>query len=412
MSTTDSSIISKMGMCPYCASRRRCFVCVKNKSSEKSGGTQENTELTFNAVVVSPLKHQDSDATPDTISTTDASTDGLKKCLLMRHSADLDSGAYEHILSSKSCDGSTDSFSGKQLIIRGEMKRCRDDILTEQRKRTRHGVLPLRRFKRMESGKSIPLSTSSKADCEPLVANVNVDVGVAEAEEALSHSNNQATEGDCADINESTDNTIYNVVDLTSDDVRTTAIAAEMKRNGNIRYSLRDKEPVQYNELTEEVAKVEFDTQLSYDDAKINRVAAPTTNVDENDSEDESVCSRFSKSDDESSCALNKDDMDTKPSARNEDGLSNYELMRLQRIKRNNEKLVSAPILYGIPFTVYMDMGLLFFLSRNHLVSKLKPIHTSIKELQQSQIEQTKQVQADHPVDPYRDPPDQFTMYN
>ena len=154
------------------------------------------------------------------------------------------------------------------------------------------------------------------------------------------------------------------VVDLTGDsdeDIYNVPVRQKKKRK-HIRYKLRDDSK---NQDSPKGAMIEMPTKPSSSTIDTNATPAepPPINVtklgEENSlcpKEDminndlnvaESTCSRFSTTDDnnESNSSDSDEDLDKKPAAK--DGLSAYELLRQERIKRNIAKLVGAWINTG-----------------------------------------------------------------
>lgn len=373
-------------MCPYCVSRRRCFICVKKPAQKSSvlmstetqqdlAGAVKTQEKQLSDAVVSPPKLSQGSALPPNSAFTPDESYPEGKGQHIKESLTHSGSQLVPASPSKSGIESIDYQAGKagpsrlyprQLIIRGEMKRIMDEPLAVQRKKTRHGALPLQRS-----------SIASSSDTEVKSGNTN------ETFEAVRDTpSTQDTETKSNTI-EPTEQTVYDLIDLTSDDTTNDVDHIKPERNNSHR-SLKDK--IGFLDLsTEEATKVESEAKLPSYRSKTSSVTESTTDQNsyaqrqyiENGIEDESVCSRFSKSDDDGSCVYDDVDMDTKPNAINEDNISNYELMRLERIKRNNEKLVSmlrSRLLRGtcqISHTVQCT-----FHQRNHLVSASSPTHT------------------------------------
>jgi hypothetical protein len=240
---------AKLGSCPYCASRLKCFICNSSSQEEKDENTKKRGNPST-AATVSPLKSSEDEQSNSNLS-------------------------LEHYSS------------------RNECKR-KDPVITQT-------------------------NACYKLD-KPVID--------------IHHQSN--SDNDIREENQRQ----YDVVDLT-DDARHAPL---VKRRKNSRYSLRDKDPT--TEDTNMSATFVIPTNTDTDQAELNRYADFKLKFErgKNNTEDESESeySRFSKTDDDnlelSDFSDIDDDLNTKPTASN--GLSAYEQLRLDRIQRNNAKLV------------------------------------------------------------------------
>ncbi|KAL7510506.1 hypothetical protein ACHAXN_007375 [Cyclotella atomus] len=279
MSTSnDSSSLSKYGMCPYCASRSQCLVCMKKSCSAASSSSatlSEDPKVVPNVKgntdqshipVVTPVKQQSlteegRGKNPDSICTKDGT----------------ESNSGE---SSSPGEASPNKAYPMQLIIR---------------KRTRHGALPLQSSKQYLPGK-VKLSHSVAV----VSADENGDRCATDATIKICTPEDIETEVDAKESNEPT----YDVVDLTSDDGKVDF------GNFNI-HEDTSQSPRCMSPRIDETAKAKRTTTTSYQ-ATFNDVKRSTDDQlgNGNDSADESVMSRFSKTDYDSCCS--DDDVDKK----------------------------------------------------------------------------------------------------
>jgi hypothetical protein len=189
------------------------------------------------------------------------------------------------------------------------------------RKRTRHGALPLQNGRHLLSGK---VEASNRA-VEAVSAVGDADhCPFDTVETSTPETGDVKTEDGAKESNEP----ISCDLDLTSD-------------VANVRHGPTGKNSSSGLRI-EETAKVEESAtshHATFNDAKRTTAVHLGNGID---SEEESILSRFSKSDDDG-CSSDND------INKNSTGLSQYECLRLERIKRNNDKLVGqivALVLY------------------------------------------------------------------
>lgn len=138
--------------------------------------------------------------------------------------------------------------------------------------------------------------------------------------------------------NEFSENCQHEIIDLTSDDASIISDSNGQKRKRNARYDLRDRAQCP-NESTN--AEQEAHASLVHSTTSLFNDTESCDELDgesENDELDDTYTSLFNTTEDGESEFSDDEDMDTKPKARN--GLSAYELLRQERIERNNTKLV------------------------------------------------------------------------